>query len=273
MGASCSVKSHQNKVIEIFRQEKKNILINLKVATAPCKRKEDLRTSNELLEVLDNYDDYDRKGKRLKEYLKELDGQIYLKQREILDLQSAQTTDRQFYDAVRQARAVVEKLENKLEVSMKKFGSICHENKMLRDRINSLLSERNRFNEGWNRLIRSLTMGKRFMLDLIEQATVAYDQREEWANKMEILRRKSKIQLQMQLQEIRQLTRKRDHDEKLRNFLALKNTRRYMRDLRVQEEARRRQLFENIEIKVRQLKFVGIGIELLLFPRRKLIKK
>lgn len=44
------------------------------------------------------------------------------------------------------------------------------------------------FNKTWDKLINNLCIGKKFMMDLIEQATIAYDQREEWVSKLEILK-------------------------------------------------------------------------------------
>lgn len=79
-------------------------------------------------------------------------------------------------------------LENKLEVQVKKFCAICADNVQLRSDIQHLLNERTEFNKIWDKLIRNLCIGKKFMIDLIEQATIAYDQREEWVSKLQILR-------------------------------------------------------------------------------------
>lgn len=40
----------------------------------------------------------------------------------------------------------------------------------------------------WGRLIDNLVKGKKFMLDLIEQATIAYDQRDECCLKLQALK-------------------------------------------------------------------------------------
>lgn len=44
----------------------------------------------------------------------------------------------------------------------------------------------------WGRLIDNLTKGKKFMLDLIEQATIAYDQRDECCLKLQALKVRAK---------------------------------------------------------------------------------
>lgn len=51
-----------------------------------------------------------------------------------------------------------------------------------------LIYFRAHFNNLWEKLIHNLNQGKKFMLDLIEQATIAYDQREEWCEKLQALR-------------------------------------------------------------------------------------
>lgn len=43
----------------------------------------------------------------------------------------------------------------------------------------------------WEKLIRELNSGKKYMVDLIEQATLAFDQREEWCSKLEALKKRA----------------------------------------------------------------------------------
>lgn len=73
-------------------------------------------------------------------------------------------------------------------MQIKKFCAIGAENVQLRAEIHHLLNERMEFNKTWDKLINNLCIGKKFMMDLIEQATIAYDQREEWVSKLEILK-------------------------------------------------------------------------------------
>lgn len=81
------------------------------------------------------------------------------------------------------------------------------------------------------------------MLDLIEQATLAYDQREEWCSKLAALRQRGTQELVQHTQEMRQLQRRLDHDIKLQEFLGVKGQRRIMSDLE-QREARKRELMK-----------------------------
>lgn len=51
------------------------------------------------------------------------------------------------------------------------------------------------FNILWEKLISTLAHGKKYMIDLIEQATIAYDQREEWCQKLQALRTRARSDL------------------------------------------------------------------------------
>lgn len=88
------------------------------------------------------------------------------------------------------------------------------------------------------------------MLDLIEQATIAYDQREEWVSKLQILRQKAHNDLLTHIHEMRILQRKRDNDAKLQEFFAVKGQKRIMRDLEEAEQLKRQIVRENVEKKL-----------------------
>lgn len=109
---------------------------------------------------------------------------------------------------------------------------------------------RSDFNKIWDKLINNLSVGKKFMLDLIEQATIAYDQREEWVSKLQILRQKAHNDLLAHIQEMRILQRKRDNDGKLQEFFAVKGQKRIMKDLEEAEKRKRQQAKDNMEKKL-----------------------
>lgn len=88
------------------------------------------------------------------------------------------------------------------------------------------------------------------MLDLIEQATIAYDQREEWVSKLQFLRQKAHNELLAHIQEMRVLQRRRDNDAKLHEFFAVKGQKRIMKDLEELEIKKREIAKANIEKKL-----------------------
>lgn len=60
----------------------------------------------------------------------------------------------------------------------------------LKTLINQREISRNHFNEIWEKLLKDINCGKKYMVDLIEQATAAFDQREEWCGKLELLKKR-----------------------------------------------------------------------------------
>ena len=129
----------------------------------------------------------------------------------------------------------VRNLENRLGVVTSKFNVMITSNAKLREEINHLLKERAHFNKLYQQLVSRLYSGKKVMVDLIEQATLAYDQREEAQNKLRALKDRGKQDLLMQSQEMRELQRRLDHDVKLQEFLGVKGQRRIMSDLEAKE--------------------------------------
>lgn len=58
-----------------------------------------------------------------------------------------------------------------------KFNKVLTENARLRNEIDNLLVQRSQFNEAYKALMARLDDSKQIMMDLIEQATSAYEQR------------------------------------------------------------------------------------------------
>lgn len=79
-------------------------------------------------------------------------------------------------------------LENRVEVATKRFNLVIAENTKLRAEIERLLKERAQFTQLWNKLIGQLNTGKQVINDLIEQATITFNQRDEELNKIHALR-------------------------------------------------------------------------------------
>ena len=97
-------------------------------------------------------------------------------------------TDEQMKEIVVKQNKSVSILENRLEVATKRFNVMVANNSKLREEIDNLLKERAQFNELWNKLIGQLNTGKQVINDLIEQATIAFNQRDEELNKINALR-------------------------------------------------------------------------------------
>lgn len=125
-----------------------------------------------------------------------------------------------------------------------KFNMAIATNDKVREEINHLLKDRAYFNKLYQQLVSRLNSGNKMMVDLIEQATLAYDQREEAQNKLQALKERGKQDLQQQKQEMRELQRRLDHDDKLQTFLGVKGQQRTMADLEAREALKRSELYK-----------------------------
>jgi hypothetical protein len=166
-------------------------------------------------------------------------------------LRKQQITDRQYEDRVHAARNTLETLENKLEVQTTKFNQIVAKNRELREDIDHCLWDRRNFMRVWKRLIDKLNTGKHIMLDLIEQASIAYDQREEWCNKLQLLRITGHKDLLMNIDQMRRYNQRVDNAIKLQEFFNTKGQKRVMRDLELKEKLKRAELKKKLEEKLK----------------------
>lgn len=177
--------------------------------------------------------------------------------KQVQQLRSKHITEKQRTEIIQIGRNHAKTLENKLENVIKRFCVILSENKNLREKIDHLLIERYRkyltkrkklpistyfrsqFNKQWEKLISNINFGKRLMLELIEQATVAYDQREEWCTKFQALKNRALTDLMLHNQEIKELQRQLNIDENLHEFLGIKGRIRVLKDLEEREAKKR----------------------------------
>ena len=97
-------------------------------------------------------------------------------------------TDADSKEMVIKHNKLVSILENRLEVITKRFNTVVAENAKLRSEIDSLLKERAQFNTLWSKMMGQINAGKQVINDLIEQATIAFNQRDEELNKIHALR-------------------------------------------------------------------------------------
>lgn len=63
-----------------------------------------------------------------------------------------------------------------------------------------LRAHRSKFNEIWQKMVTKLELGKKFIMDLIEQSVSAYEQRDELCNKLQNLEGKSQNEQNLHLQ-------------------------------------------------------------------------
>ncbi|XP_055696619.1 coiled-coil domain-containing protein 63 [Lutzomyia longipalpis] len=237
----------QKKIIEILRREQEQLQEELNsILMGPhAKRESELEQEMKRLEaeIENNTQLLDTE----KGNLWELDGHIRKLQKEIDRLRSNQITDQRYNEKICKMQKDVVKLENRLEVAHKRAGAVMAENAELRQMIDHMLQERALFNDVWAKMVTQLNQGKKHMMELIDQSTAAYDQRDELCNKLQLLKDRSQADKMAHIQEMRELQRKLDHDAKLHQFLGIKGQHRVNTELDMREANKKRQLQEQLE--------------------------
>lgn len=105
-------------------------------------------------------------------------------------------------------------------------------------------------------MVTQFNEGKKFIMDLIDQSTLAFDQREELCNKLTVLKDRNENDKVMHIQEMREMQRRLEHDAKLQKFFDIKGQKRLNPELeqreldkkQSQKETYERQLLEYKEI-------------------------
>lgn len=179
--------------------------------------------------------------------LKEMEEQITKTLKQISQVRENERTETKYNETIVCNHRTIAKLENRLDVVNKRAGVVMGENAILRETIDHMLQERATFNVMWDKLVTRLNDGKKHLIDLIEQATQAYDQREELCNKLQMMKDKGQNDKYAHIQEMRELQRKLDHDAKLQTFLEVKGQRRSNVELEEREAQRKKRMKEELE--------------------------
>ncbi|ALC44667.1 CG14905 [Drosophila busckii] len=193
----------------------------------------------------------------------ELEGHIRKIEKEIDTLRRNEVPDICYKDTICKVQKSVIKLENRLDVVNKKCSDVLTENSKMRDAINHMLQDRANFNEMWQSMVTHFNNGKKLIMDLIDQSTLAYDQRQELCTKLSVLKDRNENDKVMHIQEMREMQRRLEHDAKLQKFFDIKGQKRLNPELeqreldkkQTQKESYERQLYEYKEIieRIKQL--------------------
>ncbi|XP_022179741.1 coiled-coil domain-containing protein 63-like isoform X2 [Myzus persicae] len=231
----------QKKIINSLEQEKVNLVEHMNMAKNKRKETNDLRLKecliekwNEYLCVNDELTDqkkcHDDIEKEILKIQNELD--LIFRQREP---SAGKSKNKVECDLQRHE----ELLENKLHVKTVKFNKVLTENARLRNEIDNLLVQRSQFNEAYKALTARLDDSKQIMMDLIEQATTAYEQREDAQNRLINMSDEDKQQIALHKAEVKELQRQYDRDLKLQDFLSIKGQHRVLMDFERKEEEKK----------------------------------
>ncbi|CAG9794667.1 unnamed protein product [Diatraea saccharalis] len=155
--------------------------------------------------------------------MEQLDGVLQRNSKEMLKLRKLNNANMgQMLMRQQEGESRLVSTENKLEAAKLRFNTIQWENKKIREEIEHMLKDRAAFNQSWKKMMAALSKGKKFLTDLFESSTLAYDQRDEICAKLRSVQEKAKMDQLQQVQEMRDHQKAFDHEMKLFHFLARK---------------------------------------------------
>ncbi|CAH0721312.1 unnamed protein product, partial [Brenthis ino] len=213
----------QDHLLRTLKKEYLNLHKDLKIARSGAHKKNDRRMKAGLKRALLLRTNTDQECEEGITLMDQLDNLLHRKNKHMLLLKktvnanNGQLEERRSFSENRLASA-----ENKLEAAQRRFNVLQCENKKIREEIEHMLNDRALFNLSWTKMQNALNKGKKFLTDLFESSTLAYDQRDEWCTKLKSIQEKGRMDQMVQIQEMRDLQKAFDHEMKLYNFLAKK---------------------------------------------------
>ncbi|XP_076641835.1 coiled-coil domain-containing protein 63 [Halictus rubicundus] len=237
--ARLQLRSHKT-MINHLEYEKAELVLRIKTANSKTFLREDQEMEEKLKCLLEMQSKYNDMIKTEKEEIAELDKQIDKLTKDVTSLRMKVRTDTQLRDIAEKRERTIAMLENRLEVTTKRFNVIIATNAKIRNEIESSLKEREQFTTLWKKSIGQLNTGKQIINDLIEQSTIAFNQRDEELNTIQALRERGMRDLKTHVSEMCELRRTLDNEMKLQEFLGTKGQHREMTDLNAKRAAEKK---------------------------------
>ncbi|KAJ8709877.1 hypothetical protein PYW08_009881 [Mythimna loreyi] len=232
----------QDELMRTLKKEYINLCKDLKIARSGAHKKKDRKMKVELKASLLNRIETQQEVEADVAMMDQINGLIQKNNKETLDLRKlANTAQGQLEERRWQSEYRLISAENKLETAKLRFNTVQFENKKIREEIDHMLQDRALFNQAWDKMLSILSRGKKFLNDLFESSTLAYDQRDEWCTKLKSMQEKGKIDQMLQVQEMRDLIKGYDHEMKVYLFLATKGMTRINRKQEIREERQKKQ--------------------------------
>lgn len=219
---SQSIIRKQNALIESLQAENGETQTDLDHTDSVQNRNKDAEVTDKLEELLGKNDEHLEEIIEERERINELDEQIRLCEAEVRKQHKliGGVDQSQAYETAIQKQVRV--LENRLDQSQVNFGTQLSHNRDLRNQIDHLRAERNCFDNIHKKLTKELDDTKFEMSQVFEEATQAYEQRDEFQNKMLQMQERNQRDQTSHESEMKELERIISHDNKLKEFMNIK---------------------------------------------------
>lgn len=227
------------KNLEQAKRERRDVRTQLAVATGSvhCIETENQMATIELHvsaqeSIQHQIEDMKTQVSHIRMQLKRLDAARF-------ELSKIATTDLQFELTMLRMRKTREMLENRLDVRKKQECAQVAVNNKLRAYIDHMLFDRALFNKFWQKMILELSFDKKFLIDMVDRAVLAFNQGTDLCNHLDVLMEKSDRDKKTHITEMLDIIRKLDADSKQSTFLRVKGQTRVLNDLEPREYKRR----------------------------------
>ncbi|ODN02721.1 Coiled-coil domain-containing protein 63 [Orchesella cincta] len=215
--------SKQGRLLERLRDEKEDLLTDLKNARCRAYRMRDKQSINTILEALERYEKYKADITACLLSIAEMEANVdRITQRLVeqrLKVQALYGQSMTVPDAEHRKRI----LEDRLYHVTTQTDTLVTQNKELKVEINMMLKLRGSFYRRMLHIKKVSGKIKQRMGEVVYEATSAYDQRDDWVNKINILRERNDKDSKQHVLEIKEFQRVLHHDSKIHEFLAIKN--------------------------------------------------
>merc|ERR1712168_78579 len=209
----------QETAIAQLEKELEELDTNMKLANSPGMKKQDRENSKTLKNFMMSQDEYLRLVNKETEDIQSLDRQISEIEEKINAQHRQMGGVHNSHQRHVTTQHTIRVLENRLNKATREFNEMLAQNAKLREDIQHLRNQRGIFDTIHKRLCKNLVGKKREQLELIEQSTQAFDQRDEAEQKMATLQDRNQKDLAQFNMEYKELMRQLDHDNDLKKFL------------------------------------------------------
>ncbi|KAJ0023821.1 hypothetical protein NQD34_003720 [Periophthalmus magnuspinnatus] len=213
----------QEQEIEKLFKEQEELQRNLRVCESRGRRQQDQQEAQEIRNLLDQIQLVDEgldkqkdRQSQLKQEISGLELKIEEARREEVSRGNNPKTE------ARQTRKAIRTLENKLDRASTRLSEQLTKNRELREDIQHLLIERDRFQQRKKKLTKELQEVRKKIGEAVDQSTAAYDARAEAQAKISLMKEKRITDLAMYNNKMEKLQRKISHDHKCNSFMTTK---------------------------------------------------
>lgn len=184
-------------------------------------------------------EEIDEKTRMLQLEIRHLETQIKRVDQEKTALSKQSYSDTEYTMRIRKARKLVELLENRLDISKRREGTLAQTNTKLQTMIDELTFDRSVFNTLWIATVNRLYQDKKMLVDMIDQAVLAFNNGTEMCRRIDFILKRAANEKRSNVNEMTDLIRRLHLDERKQMFFQNKGQMIKIQDLDAKERKRR----------------------------------